>query len=109
MAYLKALIALGNVTRCLILERLRSGPASVGEIAKHVPVTRPAVSQHLRVLKEAGLVDDWLVGARHLYQVDERGLVELRAWLDRFPGKTQGSPTIGAKRRAHVPRNGRGR
>ena len=100
MTYQRALIALGNPTRCLIFERLHDGPASVGEIAKHVPVTRSAVSQHLVVLKEAGLADDWLIGKRHLYRVDERGLVELRVWLERFSGKTQGLPRTGVKRRA---------
>ena len=63
---------------------------TVGEIAKKLPVTRPAVSQHLEVLKKAGLVDDWMSGTRHFYQVDERGLEGLRAWLSQS-GRATGS------------------
>ena len=78
--------ALGDPTRRSIFERLRSGPRSVGELAKGLPVSRPAVSQHLRVLKEAGLVSDSRDGTRRLYRVDPRGLDELRAYFDRFWG-----------------------
>src|SRR5574341_473224 len=91
MAYQTALLALGNATRCLIFECLRGGPITVGEIARKIPVTRPAVSQHLKVLKEAGLVDDWVSGVRHFYQVDERGLEEIRAWLGLFTRARKGS------------------
>ena len=70
---------------------------TVGEIAKKLPVTRPAVSQHLEVLKKAGLVDDWISGTRHFYQLDERGLGELRAWLS--PGST-GSARASRKKTA---------
>ena len=66
------------------VERLRSGPLSVGEIAKGLPVSRPAVSQHLAVLKEAGLVIDRPVGTRRVYTIDPRGLSALRAWFDQF-------------------------
>ena len=78
--------ALGDTTRRSIFERLRGGPLSVGELANGLPVSRPAVSQHLRVLKEAGLVSDTRHGTRRLYRVDPRGLDELRAYFDRFWG-----------------------
>jgi DNA-binding transcriptional ArsR family regulator len=78
--------ALGDPTRRSIFERLRSGPRSVGELAEGLPVSRPAVSQHLRVLKHAGLVSDTRDGTRRLYRVDPRGLDELRAYFDRFWG-----------------------
>jgi len=67
-----------------VFERLRSGPLSVGEIARDMPVSRPAVSQHLAVLKEAGLVVDRPVGTRRVYYIDPRGLSALRAWFDQF-------------------------
>lgn len=76
--------ALHDPTRRAVLERLRDGPRAVGEIAKGLPVTRPAVSQHLKVLKEAGLVDDRSEGTRRIYQIDPRGLGAMRAWLDQF-------------------------
>lgn len=84
MAYGLALSALADPTRRAVFERLRGGRASVGEIAADLPVSRPAVSQHLKVLKESGLVRDEADGARRLYEVDPSGLAELRAWLDRF-------------------------
>jgi DNA-binding transcriptional ArsR family regulator len=67
-----------------VLERLRHGPRAVGEIAHGLPVTRPAVSQHLKVLKEAGLVEDRSEGTRRIYQIDPKGLGAMRAWLDQF-------------------------
>src|ERR1043166_6652204 len=76
--------ALNDPTRRAVLERLRSGPKPVGEIARGLPVTRPAVSQHLKVLKEAGLVDDRAGGTRRIYQIDPKGLGTMRAWLDQF-------------------------
>ena len=76
--------ALHDPTRRAVLERLRSGPKPVGEIARGLPVTRPAVSQHLKVLKEAGLVDDRSEGTRRIYQIDPKGLGAMRAWLDQF-------------------------
>jgi DNA-binding transcriptional ArsR family regulator len=69
-----------------VLEKLRDGPRSVGEIANDMPVSRPAVSQHLKVLKEAGLVNDRSVGTRRIYYVDPKGLGAMRAWLDQFWG-----------------------
>jgi len=76
--------ALGDPTRRAILHRLREGPKPVVEIAKGLPVTRPAVSQHLRVLKDAGLVIDRAEGTRRLYAVDPNGLFALRAFLELF-------------------------
>jgi DNA-binding transcriptional ArsR family regulator len=76
--------ALGDPTRRAIFELLADGPRPVGEIARDLPVTRPAVSQHLKVLKEAGLVTDRQIGTRRLYQLDPDGVSALRAYLDRF-------------------------
>src|SRR6476661_2459787 len=84
MAYSAALQALADPTRRAVFERLRGGPRAVGEIAAEMPVTRPAVSQHLRVLKEAGLVVDEPRGTRRLYRIDPDGLGDLRAYLDQF-------------------------
>jgi DNA-binding transcriptional ArsR family regulator len=67
-----------------VLEQLRSGPLAVGEIARNLPVSRPAVSQHLKVLKEAGLVIDHAEGTRRVYQIDPHGLGQIRRWLDQF-------------------------
>ncbi len=66
------------------MEQLRKGPKSVGAIAGKLPVSRPAVSQHLKVLKQAGLVTDRADGARRVYCIDPQGLASLRAWLDQF-------------------------
>jgi DNA-binding transcriptional ArsR family regulator len=76
--------ALTDPTRRAVFERLRHGPRPVGEIARGLPVSRPAVSQHLKVLKEAGLVDDRAEGTRRIYQIDPKGLGAIRAWLDQF-------------------------
>jgi DNA-binding transcriptional ArsR family regulator len=84
MAYGSALQCLSDPTRREVFERLRSGPKSVGELARGLPVSRPAVSQHLKALKEAGLVNDEPDGARRIYHIDPHGLGELRRWLDQF-------------------------
>ena len=84
MAYALAMDALGDGTRREILERLRRGPLAVGELAKELPVSRPAVSQHLRVLKEASLVTERRNGTRHLYRVNTDGLAEVRDYLESF-------------------------
>jgi DNA-binding transcriptional ArsR family regulator len=84
MAYGKAMDALGDPTRRAILERLRGGTKAVGELAEGLPVSRPAVSQHLRVLEDAGLVIARKHGTRRLYRLDPDGLDELRAALDSF-------------------------
>jgi len=76
--------ALADPTRRAVLERLKEGPRPVGELAKGLPVTRPAVSQHLKVLKDAGLVADRSVGTRRIYYIDPKGLGAMRAWLDQF-------------------------
>ncbi len=76
--------ALGDPTRRAIFERLAGGPRSVGELAAEVPVSRPAVSQHLKVLKEAGLVEDRAEGTRRVYRVDPGGVGAMRDYLDRF-------------------------
>jgi DNA-binding transcriptional ArsR family regulator len=79
-----ALAALADPTRRTIFERLAERPSAVGELARELPVSRPAVSQHLKVLKEAGLVSDRQVGSRRIYQVDTNGVGALRAYLDQF-------------------------
>lgn|SRR5512146_958744 len=84
MAYNNAFAALADDTRRAVFERLAERPRSVGELARGLPVSRPAVSQHLKVLKEAGLVTDHAEGARRVYQIDPAGLGQVRAWLDRF-------------------------
>ena len=76
--------ALSDATRRAIFERLSEGPMAVGELARDLPVSRPAVSQHLKVLKEAGLVVDRQDGTRRLYQVNPEGVGAMRAYLDRF-------------------------
>ena len=78
--------ALGDPTRRLIFETLVAGPLSVGELAQRLPVSRPAVSQHLKALKEAGLVTDRAAGTRRIYQVDPTGVEALRAYLDQIWG-----------------------
>jgi DNA-binding transcriptional ArsR family regulator len=76
--------ALADPTRRSVFEQLRAGPRSVGQLADGLPVSRPAVSQHLRVLKGAGLVTDEQQGTRRLYRIEPDGLAELRAWFDSF-------------------------
>jgi DNA-binding transcriptional ArsR family regulator len=76
--------ALGDPTRRQVFELLRSGPHSFGELAAELPVSRPAVSQHLRVLQSAGLVTHRPNGTRNLYELDADGVVALRAWVDAF-------------------------
>jgi DNA-binding transcriptional ArsR family regulator len=80
----RALSALGDPTRRTIFERIAQRPRPVGELAKGLPVSRPAVSQHLRALKEAGLVTDRTDGTRRIYHIDPDGLGAIRAWLDSF-------------------------
>ena len=79
-----AFAALADPTRRQVLERLAAGPRAVGELAEGLPVSRPAVSQHLKVLKAAGLVSDRQDGARRIYAIDPDGLGPMRAWLDQF-------------------------
>ena len=83
MAYgQSALVALGDATRREILEKLRSGPRAVGEIAAGMTISRPAVSQHLKVLKQSGLVAEARRGTRHYFAIAPEGIGELRAYLD---------------------------
>jgi DNA-binding transcriptional ArsR family regulator len=79
-----AFAALADPTRLKVFERLAPGPLPVGEIASGLPVSRPAVSQHLKVLKDAGLVTDRAEGTRRVYAIDPHGLGAMRAWLDQF-------------------------
>jgi DNA-binding transcriptional ArsR family regulator len=80
----KAIIALADPTRLAVIERLRHGPAAVHEIAESLPVSRPAVSQHLRVLKDANLVFDRQLGNRRIYQLNPAGIESIRTYFDRF-------------------------
>jgi DNA-binding transcriptional ArsR family regulator len=82
--YEAVLDALGDRTRRQIVHLLRAGPSSVGELAAALPVSRPAVSQHLTVLRRSGLVRYSELGTRNVYRLDPAGLSELRAWLDDF-------------------------
>jgi DNA-binding transcriptional ArsR family regulator len=84
MPYGAALQCLSDPTRRRVFEKLRAGPQSVGVIARGLPVSRPAVSQHLKALKQAGLVIDRAEGARRVYFIDPDGLGELRRWIDQF-------------------------
>jgi DNA-binding transcriptional ArsR family regulator len=85
MAYIiGSLGALADPTRRVIFERLSKGPQSVGTLASGLPVSRPAVSQHLATLKAAGLVTDAAAGAKRIYRIDPHGLAAIRAWLDQF-------------------------
>lgn len=84
MTYEKALNALGDTTRRQVFERLRDGPSSVAILAGGFPISRPAVSQHLKILKEAGLVVDEARGTQRVYRIDRDGLTGLKAWLDGF-------------------------
>ena len=86
-AAVSALGALGDPTRRAIFERIAQKPAAVGEIAEQLPVSRPAVSQHLKVLKAAGLVTESSEGTRHIYRLDPRGIGAMRDWLDHYLGE----------------------
>jgi DNA-binding transcriptional ArsR family regulator len=79
---LDSLAALGDPTRRAIFERVAARPSAVGELARRLPVSRPAVSQHLRVLKAAGLVSETPAGTRRIYRLDPRGIAAMRDWLD---------------------------
>ena len=82
MVYHQVLHALGDPSRRLLFDRLRNGPSSVAALADGLPISRPAVSQHLKILKEAGLVRDQAQGARRVYCIDRAGLAVLKDWLD---------------------------
>lgn len=97
-------MALGDPTRRAIFERLAERPCAVGELARELPVSRPAVSQHLKVLKQAGLVLDRPVGSRRIYQLDPDGVGALRAYLDRFWNRSLASFKQAAELKQEVSR-----
>jgi DNA-binding transcriptional ArsR family regulator len=101
MAYASRILnALGDPTRRLVFKRVRSGARSVGQIAEGMDVSRPAVSQHLKVLKAARLVTDRAAGTRRLYAVDPIGIRALRSWLDGFWGEALSAFKEAAEREA---------
>ena len=102
MTYENALRCLADRTRRQVFERLREGPRAVGELAAGLPVSRPAVSQHLKALKDAGLVLDRAEGTRRVYFIDPDGLGELRRWLDQF--WDQALDAFRREAEAHPPR-----
>jgi len=112
MAYQVALEALADPTRRAIFERLRQGPSPVGRLADGFPVSRPAVSQHLRVLEGAGLVRAERQGTRRVYRIELQGLVALRRYLDglwddvlkSFAAAAESPSTEAAPRRRHAPK-----
>ena len=99
-AYGRALHALADETRRSVFERLRAGPRPVGELAKDLPVSRPAVSQHLRVLKEAKLVRERREGNRRLYSIDPEGVLTLREYLDSYWGEVLAAFKAAAEQKA---------
>jgi DNA-binding transcriptional ArsR family regulator len=108
-AYLQAgLDALGDGTRMAIFQRLANGPMAVNELAGPLPVSRPAVSQHLRVLKNAGLVTDRKDGTRRMYQLDPEGVARLRAHFDQVWEKALGAFQSAAVTRTSTLKKGEG-
>ena len=102
MANQNALGVLGDATRRTIFERLAERHWAVGELARELPVSRPAVSQHLKVLKDAGLVIDRSTGARRIYQLDPDGVGALRAYLDQFWNRALAAYKTAAERPEEV-------
>jgi DNA-binding transcriptional ArsR family regulator len=96
----EALAALGDPTRREIFERLAERPRAVGELARELPISRPAVSQHLKVLKDAQLVIDTRAGNRRIYELDPSGLILLRTYLERFWGRALASYKSEVEKRA---------
>ena len=84
MTYDKTFAALSDPTRRRVFERLAAGPQAVGDLARGMPVSRPAISQHLKVLKEARLISDRREGTRRIYEIDPHGLGLVRTWLDQL-------------------------
>jgi DNA-binding transcriptional ArsR family regulator len=99
MAYSDALTALADPTRRAIFEKLQDGPCPVGRLAADLPVSRPAVSQHLRVLERAGLVRAHRAGTRRVYSVEMQGLDELRRYLDDLWTETRRNLAAAAERK----------
>jgi DNA-binding transcriptional ArsR family regulator len=106
MTYDISLEALGDRTRRQIFEMLRRGPKAVGELAKQLPVSRPAVSQHLRVLREAGLVNQRAHGTRNVYSIRAEGVAETRAYFDRMWTDALGAFKEAAESRGSPPKRG---
>lgn len=104
MTYANAFVALADPTRRAVFERLRKGPRAVGEIAEGLPVSRPAVSQHLKVLKAARLVSAYRDGTRQFYAIDTQGLADVRAYLDTFWGDALNAFKAYAEKDAPKPR-----
>jgi DNA-binding transcriptional ArsR family regulator len=103
MTYDKAFAALADPSRRRLVEHLRRGPMPVGALASRMPVSRPAVSQHLKVLKDAGLVTDRADGTRRVYCIDPNGIGPLRAWLDQFWDEALSQFKAAAERTAAQP------
>jgi DNA-binding transcriptional ArsR family regulator len=109
MTYGTALVALADPTRRVVFERLRGGPRAVGDIADGLSVSRPAVSQHLKVLKEARLVTAYRDGTRQFYAIDTKGLSTLRDYLESFWGDALQAFKAYAEKDAPKKRTRRGR
>lgn len=107
MTYGNALLALADPTRRAVFERLRKGARAVGDIAEGLPVSRPAVSQHLKVLKEARLVTAYRDGTRQFYSIDTQGLAALRDYIDSFWSDALGAFKAYAERQAPKKRSRR--
>jgi DNA-binding transcriptional ArsR family regulator len=106
MAYGNALAVLADPTRRRVFERLRAGPRPVNLLAAGLPVSRPAVSQHLKALKHAGLVEERSEGVRRIYSLRREGLLELREWLDSFWGDALEAFRLEAER-SHKAKKGK--
>src|ERR1700755_2123752 len=109
MAYGNVLTVLADPTRRKVFERLRAGPRPVNVLAAGLPVSRPAVSQHLKALKDAGLVEERSEGVRRIYSLRREGLTELRAWLDSFWGDALEAFKLEAEKSHKVKGNKRSR
>jgi len=107
MAYGTALAVLADPTRRQVFERLRGGPRPVNKIAHGLPVSRPAVSQHLKVLKDAGLVEERSEGVRRIYSLRREGLMELREWLYSFCGEALDAFKLEAERSWQAKKRGK--
>ena len=101
--YDQALTALADPTRRAILELLRNGPRSVGELAADMPVSRPAVSQHLAVLREARLVSEEREGTRHIFRAEAEGLAALKSYLEEYWGDILKEFAVAARQERNAP------
>lgn len=101
--YAQSLAALGDPTRLRIVDRLRAGPASVTRLAQGLPVSRPAVSQHLKILREAGLVNQRAEGTKRIYSLDPSALLRLRDFFEQFWDSALANFERAARERATVP------